>query len=162
MEDISEQPHWVVRNKRPIIVLVLLIVVPIATARISNWFYWYQMELHPEWDPTYEPSHNMTVWIKPESEEFTLHLDFYGSEDDSYAEVNRYIGSGIRVEPGDAERHDHLLYAIPDDILSVWVRIYYTRDEGDPFVVHRLEIGHTFQTEFLGREFSILLVPYHG
>ena len=120
------------------------------------------MNLHPEQDPTYEPSHNMTVWIKSESEEFTLHLDFYGSEDDSYSEVNRYIGSGITVKPGDAERHDGLLYAIPDDTLYIWVRMYYTDEEGDSFVVHRLEMGHTLSTEFLGREFSILLIPYNG
>ena len=162
MEDISEQPNWAVRNKRPIIVIVLLILIPIATTRISNWYYWYQKDLHPEWDPTYEPSHNMTVWITPESEEFTLHLDFYGSEDDSYSEENRYIGSGITVRPGDAERHDRVLYAIPDDILYVWVRMYYTEEEGDSFVVHRLEMGHTLSTQFLSREFSILLVPYHG
>lgn len=162
MEDIAEHRHWIDRNKRPIIVFMLLILIPIATVRISNWFYWYQLEQHPELDPTYEPSHNITVWILPDDEEFHLHLDFYGSEDDLYGEENRYIGTAIRVEPFDAEKHDSILYAIPDATLYVWVRIYFTDDEGDPFIVERVEIGRKLTTQFLNHEISILLVPYQG
>ena len=101
------------------------------------------------------------MWIKSESEEFTLHLDFYGSEDNLNAEVNRYSGYQIRVEPSDAERNDCLLYTIPDGTLYVWVRIYFTNEEGDPFLVQRIEMGYKITTELLGREISILLVPYH-
>lgn len=161
MEEIQEQRHWLTNNKRPIVVVILLILIPIANFYFANWFYWYQWELNPELDPLYKPSHNMTVWIQPDDEEFHLHLDFYGSEDDLYAEVNRFSGYTIRVEPFDDEKNDCLLYTIPDDALYVWVRIYFTNEEGDPFLVQRLEMGRKITTELLSREISILLVPYH-
>ncbi|MFW9842960.1 MAG: hypothetical protein ACFFEV_00090 [Candidatus Thorarchaeota archaeon] len=161
MEEQSRQRHWLVRKKKEIMVVALLVLIPVAVVRIANWYYWFQLELHPELDPTYEPSHNMTVWIQPDDEEFFLHLDFYGSEDDLYAKENRYCGYSIRVAPLDEERNDCHLYTIPENSLHVWVKIYFTDEIGDPFIVQRIEIGQRITTQLLGREISILIEPYH-
>ncbi len=160
VEEAPKQSHWVDRNKRTIIVCTLLILIPMSTVSFANWFYWYQYQLNPELDPTYSPSHNLTVWIAPDDEEFHLHIDFYGSESNLYAGVNRFCGLGIRVEPFDDEVNHIHLYTLPEDIVHVWIKVYFEQDLDAPFVVERVDLGMKMTTQLLGREISILIEPY--
>ena len=160
MEESSNLKKSVSGYKKQIVIFLLLILIPIATIELVNQIYWFQRQMNPELDPYYEPNHNVTVWILPDDEEFWLHLDFYESETNLYAEENHYSRHSIRVEPLDDEENHYHLYTTPDNLVYVWVRIYFTDDPGDPYIVQRVEIGRRITTELLGREISILIEPY--
>ena len=160
VEETPKQSHWVDRNKRTIIVCTLLILIPMATISFANWFNFYQYQLWPELDPYYEPEYNVTVWIAPEEEEFFLHTDFYGSESDLYAGLNRLSGHGIRVAPYDDVDNWFHLYTAPENMNHFWVKIYFEQDPDAPFIVERVDLGMKMTTQLLGREISILIEPY--
>lgn len=159
MEDSQDRRGWISRNRRPIAAIILLIVIPQLVIYGINLAYWIYMDANPELDPMYEPEFTLTVWITPEEEEFTLHLDIYPSEQDAYSMVNRYHGLGIRVEQFDDEQNDLHLYTVPVDSLYIWVKIYFNEDTQEPFIILRLDIIQRLTTSLLGREISLLLEP---
>ncbi|MGY5881293.1 MAG: hypothetical protein RTV31_13655 [Candidatus Thorarchaeota archaeon] len=162
MEDSQGKRGWIARNRKPIAVIILLIIIPqfvVYSINLANRMY---RDAHPELDPYYEPEYNLTVWIAPEDEEFTLHVDIYASEQDAYSRVNRYHGYGIRVEPLDDEKNDLHLYTVPEGLLNVWVKIYFNYDTQEPFIILRLDIEQKITTTLVGREISLLMEPLLG
>jgi hypothetical protein len=159
MEDSHDKRGWISRNRKTIAVIILLIMIPqfvIYTINLANQIY---RDAHPELDPFYEFEYNLTVWIAPENEEFTLHVDIYASEQDAYSRVNRYHGYGIRVEPLDNEKNDLHLYTVPEGRLNVWVKVYFDYDTQEPFIILKLDMGQKITTTLLDREISILVEP---
>ena len=159
MEEAPAKRRWFHRNRRPIAVIILLILIPPTTVYAINLINQIILENNPELDPFYEPEYNLTVWIAAEETEFHLHLDFYGSEQDLYSEVNRFSGFSIRVEPYDNEENNLYLYTIPRNQLSIWVKIYFDEDTEEPNIIVEIEMGKKLTTQLLGREISILVEP---
>ena len=162
MEESTSQTGFTNRHKKLIaIVIVLIMGPPLAVNAINNANRIY-LENNPELDPFYEPEYSLTVWIAPETEEFWLHLDFYGSEQDAYSKVNRFEGHGIRVEPLDDEENDSHLWAVPVDIVSVWVKIYFDQETEEPFIILRIDLHQQKNATLQGHEISILIEPLIG
>ena len=162
MEEAQINRGWIHRNRKPIAVVILLILIPPITVYTINVMYNIYRDNNPELDPYYEISHSLTVWIAPGEEEFHLHLDFYGSEQDVYSEVNRYSGLSIRVQPLDDEENKIYLYTIPESLLSVWVKIYFDQDTEEPCIILRIDLGQKITTTLISREISILVERYQG
>ncbi len=162
MEEIPVNRGWLHRNRKPIAVVILLILIPPITVSTINVMYNIYLSNNPELDPCYEISHSLTVWIAPGEEEFHLYLDFYGSEQDVYSEDNRYSGLSIRVQPLDDEENNIYLYTIPESLLSVWVKIYFDQGTKEPCIILRIDLGQKITTTLIGREISILVEPYQG
>lgn len=160
MEEAPVNMGWFHRNRKPLAVVILLILIPPITVYTINAMYNIYLDNNPELDPTYEISHSLTVWIAPREEEFHLHLDFYGSEQDVYSEINRYSGLSIRVQPLDDEEKKIYLYTIPESLLSVWVKIYFDQSTKEPCIILRIDLGQKITTTLIGREISILVEPY--
>ncbi len=112
--------------------------------------------------PAENPSYSFTVWIAPEEEEFWLHLDIYGSEYDAENMINRYSGHGIRVEPMDNERNDGFLYNVPENLLSVWVKIYFDEDTQEPNLIINIGIANRVTVVLEERQISMLIEPWSG
>ena len=159
MEEEPIPRHWVYRNRKPIVAILLLIFIPpslVFGIGLVNKMY---QENHPELDPWYEPEYNLTVWIAPEQEEFHLHLDFYDSEQDAYSKTNPYHRIGIRVEPGDDERNDLNLFTVPVGKSYLWVKIYFDQYTEEPYIIVRIDVGLKFTGVLLDREVSIFIKP---
>lgn len=159
MEEAPANRRWFHRNRRPIAVIILLILIPPTTVYAIDLINRIILENNPELDPSYEPEYSLTVWIASEETEFHLHLDLYGSEQDLYSEVHRFCGLSIRVEPYDNEKNYLYLYEIPRNQLSIWVKIYFDEDTEEPNIVVEIEMGKKLTTQLLGREISILVEP---
>jgi hypothetical protein len=159
MEEMPTKKGWLCRNRKLIAVIILLIIVPqliVYAIDLANQIY---RQEHPELDPFYEPEYSLTVWIAPEEETFTLHLDFYGSEQDAYAMTDWYSRDGIVVEPQDNEKNDLCLYTLPENTMSVWVKVYFDDATEEPNVILRVDMRAKAIVHLLGREISILIEP---
>ncbi|MHA1135189.1 MAG: hypothetical protein ACTSSE_01740 [Candidatus Thorarchaeota archaeon] len=104
-----------------------------------------------------EISHTLTVWITPGDEEFHLHLEFYGSEQDAHSETNRFVATAIGVQPLSAEEKQIALISIPEDLFIVWVKIYFNQETEEPNVILNLELGIKATTDLQGHEIGLLL-----
>ena len=158
MEDSSKKSEWVYRHRRKIAVIVSLYIAFNLVVILPRLI----MQLYPEHEPYSEPSHSFTVWILPEDVEFHLHLDVYLSEQDAAERVNRLVGKTIRVQPLDDEQNDGFLDTLSQDVLSVWVKIYFNQDTEEPFIIHRVDLGQRTTTSLQGREISILMEIWQG
>ena len=136
------------------IVVVSIILVSFQVVNLLN----NQTLLHAN----EEISHSLTVWIAPGEEEFHLHLDFYGSENDAYSKTNSFSRLSIRVEPLDAEENQVYLHTIPENLLFVWVKIYINQETEEPNVILNLELGVKANTDLQGHEIGVLLEPWIG
>lgn len=159
MEEAPANRRWFHRNRRPIAVIILLILIPPITVYAINLIDRIILENNPELDPLYEPEYNLTVWIAPEETEFDLHLDLYGSEQDLYSEAHRFCGFSFRVEPYDNEEYNLYLYTVPRNQLSIWVKIYSDQDTKEPNTIVEIEMGKKLTTQLLGHEIGILVEP---
>ena len=150
---------WLYRNRKIMAVIVLLIIVPQLIVYVLNVVNQMYREEHPELDPFYEPEYSLTVWIAPEEETFILHVDIYGSEQDVYAKANRYSGLQINVEPPDNEKNDLYLYNLPENTMSIWMKIYFDDATEEPNVILRIDMGVKAIAHLSNREISILIEP---
>ena len=153
---------WLYKNRKPLAVIILLLIIPQIAISAINLVYNQYMRDNPELDPMYEPSYNLTVWIAPEDEEFALHLDFYSSEQDAYSKTNRYEGHGFTVEPLNDDEYFGPMYMIPENIVSIWVKLYFNEETEEPFIILRVELLQKITTSLLSREISILVEPLYG
>lgn len=156
MEDVSSNRGFADRHKKltgliivvlvgfGLVYLVLPRVIPILPLSSDN------------------PTYSLTVWIAPEDAEFILHLDFYDSEQGAENMINRYSGYGIRVAPMDNERNDGVLHSIPENLLNVWVKIYFNDETQEPHLIINISIGHRITVMLDEREISILIEPWSG
>ncbi|MGY5859611.1 MAG: hypothetical protein RTU63_09585 [Candidatus Thorarchaeota archaeon] len=147
------------KHKKLIAIFTVLIIGPPLVVNVINNANRMYLENNPELDPFYEPEYSLTIWIAPETEEFYLHLDFYGSEQDAYSKANRFEGHGIPVRPLDDEENNSHLWAVPVDIVSLWVKIYFNQETEEPFVILRIDFHQMKTTTLQGREISILIEP---
>ncbi len=162
MYNVEEAPAgrgWLHKNRRLIAVIILLLLIPPVTVYAINLIDRIILENNPELDPTYDWEYSLTVWIAPEEEEFFLHVDFYDSEQDASSKVNRHEGIGIRVEPYENEENNLYLYAVPEDRLSLWVKIYFNEHTQEPNIIVRIDMGIKLTRHLLGREITILMEP---
>ena len=159
MEQGQTRREWLHGSRKIVAVIVLLIVVPQIVVYAVNVVSWINLENNPELDPFYEPEYNLTVWIAPEEEEFILHVDFYDSEQDALSKVNRHDGIGIRVAPSDNVKNNLNLFTVPENRLSLWVKIYFDQHTEEPNIIVRVEMGIKVTTHLLAREISILVEP---
>ncbi|MDH4212923.1 MAG: hypothetical protein OEV85_03285 [Candidatus Thorarchaeota archaeon] len=131
----SSNRGWVDRHRK----LVALIIIVLVGSGLINLILPRVVPFLPL--PSENPSYSFTAWIAPEDQEFILHLDFYGSEQDAENKINRYFGYGIRVEPMDNERNDGYFYNLPENLLSAWVKIYFDEDTEEPRLIIDIRIG---------------------
>lgn len=162
MEETPPKRDWFHRNRKLVAVAILLVLGPPIAIRMINDISFYM--INPNLDGYTEPKHTLTVWILPSNEEFHLHLDFYSSEQDAYISEseNRIIGCALRVEPLDDEENNILLYRLPENSMSVWVKIYLDNETQDPNIILELELGRKVTTYLVGHEISLLLEIYQG
>lgn len=154
MEELPEKKGLVHKNRKPIAVIVFMVfVVPLAII-IPNLSNDSLSEL--------EPSHILTVWILPEEEEFQLHFGFYVSEQYAEEQVNSLVETSIGIQSLDDDEHFLHLINIPENLLSVWVRLCFDTYDDAPYTVLRIDIGQTKTITLVGREISILVQPYLG
>ena len=155
MEEVSVKKGRLYRNRKPIAIVILIILVPLVSIYAINTII---LDNNPE--PYADISHSLTIWITPEEEEFTLYVDFYGSEQDAYSETNRYSGVQLSVNPVNDGEYQILLWTIPEDILKVWVKIYFDGAAEEPNIIGDIEMGKTTMFQLLGREISFLMEPW--
>jgi hypothetical protein len=155
MEDSQESRGWIYRNRKLVAGLMVIFVLFQVTTVVIN-------IVNPRDTNDWIPDYSLTVWILPDLEEFHLHLDFYSSEQNAYQKIDRFFGRSIRVEPLDDEKNVGPVYFLPENLLSVWVKIYFDQDTEEPFIIMHLELQQKITTTLLGREISILWEPYHG
>lgn len=158
MEDTTVTKGRLRKNKKPIAVVILLILIPTGTIVSINVMYDIIRSNEPE--PYSDISHSVTIWIAPEEEEFRLHVDFYGSEQDAYSKTNRYISAHLTVEPLDDDEITIYLWQIPEDITRVWVKIYFDLATEEPNIIGDIEIGKMTTAQLLNREISFLMEPW--
>jgi hypothetical protein len=60
----------------------------------------------------------------------------------------------------DNERNDCHLYGIPENLLSMWVKIYFDQDTEEPHLL--INIGNKITVTLEEREISILIEPWSG
>ena len=158
MEDATVTKGRLRKNRKPIAVAILLILIPLGTIVSINVMYDIIRSNEP--DPYSDISHSVTIWITPEEEEFRLHVDFYGSEQDAYSKTNRYSGVHLTVEPLDDDEYTIYLWTIPEDLSRVWVKIYFDLVTEEPNIIGDIEIGKITTAQLLNREISFLMEPW--
>jgi len=158
MEDTSVTKGRLHRNRKPIAVVILLILIPTVTIVSINVMYDIIRSNEPE--PYSDISHSVTIWIAPEEEDFALHVEFYGSEQDAYSETNRYVGVHLTVETLDDDEFTFYLWQIPEDLSRVWVKIYFDLATEEPNIIGDIEIGKMTTAQLLNREISFLIEPW--
>lgn len=107
-----------------------------------------------ERDPTYQPSHTISIWLPPHNDSFTLHIDFYEQESDAYDEHNRLCGTGHVIDQDMTEIEDSVLYAIPRMLNALWVVAYV---EEDVRAVHEIRVGHRTTIPMIPYTFDVLI-----
>lgn len=162
MGEALPETSWFHRNRKPIAAAILIILGPPIALQVINAISFYT--INPNLDGYTEPRHSLTVWILPGDEEFHLHLDFYGSEQGVYIsdKSDRYVGVSIRVEPLDDEKNNILLYRLPENTMSVWVKIYFDEDTEEPNLIINIGIGNKITVILEEHEISILIEPWSG
>jgi hypothetical protein len=162
MEELPTKNSRLYRNRKLIAVAILLILGPPIALQVINAISSYAT--NPNFDGYTEPRYSLTVWILPGDEEFHLHLDFYGSEQGAYIsdESDRYVGLSIRVEPLDNEKNNVLLYRLPENTMSVWVKIYFNEYTEEPNLLININIGNKITLSLEEHEISILIEPWSG
>ncbi|MCK5238495.1 MAG: hypothetical protein KAR33_03035 [Candidatus Thorarchaeota archaeon] len=115
--------------------------------------------LNPELDPTYEPSHTITVWIEPKNYTFHLHMNFYLAENEVGDRESRQMGKTIRVDSFDDPENVGVLYAIQEGTSVLWIEFYVDEDVR---VTADVMIGIQKSINLLGFPIEILIVPWHG
>jgi len=150
-EEISTRGEWLRKNRRPLAILVLLFVL----FSISIGLYNYNNDGNAE----YEISYSVTVWVLPLEEEFAIHLEFYGTQQNAEEQVNRLHGFIFAVQPTSNEEHTFYLTNLPEGFSGFWVRMYLS-DDSDSFTIINADIGYNTTTSVLGREISILIEPF--
>ena len=154
MEDSEVKTELFYRDRKRISAIVITIIVFQLVIIIPN--------LSFNNDSEDEISHTLTVWILPLEEVFTLHLDFHSSQQGAAEGVNNWAGVSMQVRPSSNEEHTTNMSNIDENLLSVWMRIWFDDDYEETFTVLRIDFGQKKNTTLLDREISILLQPYLG
>ncbi len=154
MEDSEIKRELFYRDRKRITCIVIMIIVFQLVIIIPNLSYDSNSE--------YEISHSLTVWILPLEEEFWLHLNFYSSHQDAAEAVSSWAGVSMLVQPSADEEHTRNMTIMDENLLSVWMRIWFDDDYEETFTVLRIDFGQKKNTTLLDREISILIQPYLG
>ena len=154
MEDSQIKRELFYRDRKRITCIVIMIIVFQLVIIIPN----FSIDSNSEDEIIY----SLTVWILPLEEEFALHLNFYDSQQDATEGVSNWAGATMKVQPGADEEHTIYLSNFPEDLLSVWMRIFFNTHDGAPYIALEIDLGQKKNTTLLDREISILMQPYLG
>jgi len=151
MEELPTRGEWLRKNRRPLAVIVIMFILfPTAIVLYNS---------SSDGNTEYEISYSVTVWILPLEEEFSVHLGFYGTQQNAEEQVNRLHGFIFAVQPTSNEEHIFYLTNLPEGFSGFWVRMYLS-DDSDSFTIINADIGYNTTTSVLGREISILIEPF--
>ena len=118
----------------------------------------------PQNDSTYEPSHDIIIWAKPENYTYEVEIMFYGSKQDTITEHNRLAGTSVTVRPDMPERIESALYALPYTQSVFWIRIGFGYEVAEDewqwvYTSDILRLGVELCVHIEGHEFVILVTP---
>ena len=145
---------WIGQHKRELIVLIV-VILGFAVIRFLPEILNSLLYPGPE---DYEFTWNLTVWIEPEEDEFSLWFRFYPTETDALNEQNKYLGVGIRVQQPHDPEHSVDLMVIPKDSVMVWARIWCT-DHEDTVLVQQIFMAQRASTMVGNRSLDYLIKP---
>ncbi|MHA1925851.1 MAG: hypothetical protein ACW974_08035 [Candidatus Thorarchaeota archaeon] len=110
-----------------------------------------------------EPTHNKSLWVQPENYTYYLEVGFYSTQDDAFAERNRYVTVTSIIRPFSEEQRDSVLYGIPKSLGFLWLRIAYFGEGEDEdladFIVLKLTMGTPLNFRIEGHDFTLLIRP---
>lgn len=117
-----------------------------------------------QFDPIYEPSHNIILWTKSENYTYLVDIAFYGSKQDEIVEQNRLAQASISVRPDMSERIDSVLYALPYTQSVFWIRVGFGYEVAEDewqweYTSDILKLGVELCVHIEGHEFVILVTP---
>ena len=123
------------------------------------------------WSPSVDDNdpvitHRFQLWVDSRSYEFSIYFDTYPSESAAVDEINelRYFGLMYTVEVGDVDNHhDFYVFDLPQEIDSLWFRVYVVSDIHLPTdsVITELEMGVIETITVSDYEMSFLITPFY-
>ena len=113
---------------------------------------------------TYEPSHDIILWTKPENYTYEVEIAFYGNGQDAISEQNRVAHTSITVRPDMSETIKSALYTLPYTQSIYWIRVGFgyelAEDEWEwAYTSGILKLGVELRVNLEGHEVTMLVTP---
>ncbi|TFG10842.1 hypothetical protein EU538_00630 [Candidatus Thorarchaeota archaeon] len=120
-----------------------------------------RMDLFPQTDPTYEPSHYITLSAEPANLTYKIELSFYLTEGEARAETNRLGSTTLEVDPNVTGGIESPAYGLPTEPEMFWIRVGLGRQVDEQWTwryeVYALIVGTERPFNLQGHVFCLLV-----